>query len=74
MSIDDAQTSLTQPDDHCLVHHFIRTHGRRPTADELAGITATVVVPPAPRSATEMPAPSLVHTMRREVARLVNRL
>jgi len=28
-------TVRLSPDEHCAVHHFIRVHGRRPTADEL---------------------------------------
>ncbi|CAN0425830.1 unnamed protein product [Phaeothamnion confervicola] len=59
--------------DHCLVHPFIRRHGRRPTAEELADLVGTTVVP-APRASRDGQAHGLVHALRREVARLVARL
>jgi hypothetical protein len=70
----DELTSPAQAEDHCLVHHFIRTHGRRPTADELADLVGTRVAPPAPRVSDAARGPSRLHAMRREVASLVSRL
>ena len=64
-------------DDHCLVHQFIRIHGRRPTAEELSSLAdgavavpprVPPVVPPARRST-----PGAVSGLRRELARLINR-
>ena len=61
-------------DDHCLVHQFIRTHGRRPTAEELRTlgdrpVEAPPVVQP-PRSTTSR----ALSGVRRELARFVHRL
>jgi hypothetical protein len=60
-------------EEHCLVHHFIRAHGRRPTADELDELVRRAVVVPAPRRHAAT-APSLAQSLRRELARLVGRL
>ena len=60
---------------HCLVHHFIRAHGRRPTLDELADLRALSPEPPrvpGPRHAAAPP--GLARSWRREVARLVHRI
>ena len=58
--------------DHCAVHQFIRVHGRRPTAEELAdGLTGpdrTGAPAPDPARASQPGA------LRREVARLIHRL
>ncbi|MGF9753759.1 hypothetical protein AAII07_01025 [Microvirga sp. 0TCS3.31] len=69
--------STAEPDDHCLVHHFIRMHGRRPTAEELsalrpgpAAIAATAPAPPPQHTA--MPG-GLTAAVRRELAKLVTR-
>jgi hypothetical protein len=68
---------VASPDaaDQCLVHHFIRSHGRRPTETELTrlrlDLAARVPVPAPRRSST--PA-GLLPALRREVARLVSRL
>ncbi len=59
-------------DDHWLVHQFIRTHGRRPTAEELRTLQerAELVAPVSrPRTRT-----SGMTGVRREIARFVNRL
>ncbi|WP_210651628.1 hypothetical protein [Nocardioides sp. SYSU D00065] len=59
------------PDEHCAVHHFIRRHGRRPTADELA----LELQGPGAGERSAAPRPALLTRMlRRDVARLVSRL
>ena len=69
----DELTPLATAEDHCLVHHFIRRHGRRPTAEELAALEAPIGVP-APRLPRDAQTHGLAHALRREVARLVARL
>jgi hypothetical protein len=66
--------STAEPDDHCLVHHFIRTHGRRPSAEELSALQdrAAMTVPASPPQHTPV-AGELMAAVRREVAKLVNR-
>jgi len=58
-----------------LVHHHIRTEGRRPTAEELRALREDGpkhrAVVPAPR---KLPPASLPAVVRREVARLINTL
>ncbi|NYE37622.1 hypothetical protein F4692_002755 [Nocardioides cavernae] len=59
-------------EDHCLVHQFIRTHGRRPTDAELEDMGASTAGSTPGR---HLAAPSgLAWLLRREVARLVHRL
>ncbi len=58
-------------DEHCLVHHFIRATGRRPTADELVALGQQPHVS-RPRDAAVTGVLSQV--VRREVARLIHRL
>ena len=59
--------------DHCLVHQFIRTHGRRPTGEELRALQERAdVVPPVvirPRAS----ASAGLSGVRRELSKLVNR-
>lgn len=60
-------------DDHCLVHQFIRTHGRRPTTEELralAGLTVAPAVVPRPGTTRSRG----LSGVRRELARFVHRL
>lgn len=74
MDIDDP-SGAAAPDDHCLVHHFIRTHGRTPDADELRLLRqswAASAAVPGPRPAADHPA--FPQALRREVARLIHRL
>lgn len=59
-------------DEHCLVHHFIRSTGRRPTADELRALRQQPRVP-RPRPTAVVPGVHL-QVMLREVARLIHRL
>ena len=65
------QSTPDQYDDHCLVHHFIRATGRRPTADELVALRRQ---PHVPRPRDEVVPGALSHAPRREVARLIHRL
>jgi hypothetical protein len=47
--------SVRQPEEHLLVHQFIREHGRRPTPDELLRYRSSrsqAVVPPRHRRLT----------------------
>lgn len=58
-------------DDHCAVHHFIRVHGRRPSAEEVGrelqqGFDR--------RPATPAAAAARAKALRRQVARLVGQL
>ncbi|GAA1435034.1 hypothetical protein GCM10009641_30060 [Mycobacterium cookii] len=69
----DELTPLATAEDHCLVHHFIRQHGRRPTAEELTALAPPVVVPAA-RPPGDAQAHGLVRAVRRDVARLLSRL
>jgi len=66
--------STAEPDDHCLVHHFIRVHGHRPSAEELYAIlhadAATAPASPAQHAAM---AGGLTAAVRRDVAKLVTR-
>jgi hypothetical protein len=66
----DDQSAPAPHDDHCLVHHFIRTHGRRPDDDELQALRERVAVPRPRRSGP----PLLSQALRREAARLIQRL
>jgi hypothetical protein len=76
---DDIMNTDQQPapdgyDDQCLVHHFIRAHGRRPKPDELRALREEVVVA-AGHSREDGPTASTSHHgLRRELARLVHRL
>lgn len=70
--------SPAAPDDHCLVHHFIRTHGRRPSADELmslrgGGAAVPPVVPPVVPTVHAATPAAVAQALRREVARLLAR-
>jgi hypothetical protein len=58
-------------DEHCLVHHFIRTTGRRPTVDELRALREQ---PSVPRPRGAVVADAIPQALRREVARLIHRL
>lgn len=66
-------------DDHCLVHHFIRTHGRRPDPDELEALVrrATGGVATARSgdgaAGTQRRTGVVAGTLRKELARFVNR-
>lgn len=82
MHADDLGSDLPDP---CLVHHFIRVHGRRPDADELSEIERhtdpygdDVVPPNTPgplnASATARETTPLPWVLRREVARLLGRI
>jgi hypothetical protein len=62
-------------DEQCLIHHFIRAYGRRPSTEELSAFRSA--------GATRAPTPSRQHmamsgalagTVRREFAKLVTRL
>lgn len=70
----DHQPAVDGYDDHCLIHHFIRAHGRVPSADELRALREQGTVPDEqPRQGggvSRTPAPGL----RRELARLMHRL
>ena len=55
-------------DDHCLVHHFIRTHGRRPSPDELRALHEH-----ADAARHTVPASAITRAVRRELAKLVSR-
>ena len=56
--------------DHCLVHHFIRNHGRRPLPTELAMLEGC----PGGRSAEQPDGSALARATLRRVAQLVHRL
>lgn len=61
--------------DHCLVHHFIRAHGRRPTRPELDDLRARASESPRVPGPRHAAAPAgLARSWRREVARLVHRI
>ena len=61
-------------DDHCVVHLFIRRHGRGPTPEEIAGLRGstvgadTLAVVGGNRRRTV-----LTQSVRREVVRLLTR-
>jgi hypothetical protein len=61
-------------EDHCLVHHFIRTHGRRPSASELQLLRRRMPVPQARAVPSWAPAMPVLGVLRRGVAKLVSRL
>jgi hypothetical protein len=61
-------------DDHCLVHHFIRANGRRPSADELLTLSKQLLVSAGPDHRRGQSSGSLPQALRREVARLIHRL
>ncbi|HEV2797924.1 MAG TPA: hypothetical protein VGV65_09920 [Nocardioides sp.] len=65
------QSARDEYDDHCLVHHFIRATGRRPTDDELVALRQQ---PRVPRPRDPVVTGVLTQTVRREVARLILRL
>src|SRR4051794_22981644 len=65
----DHTLQYTAVDDRCLVHHFIRIHGRQPTVEELLALRDR---PPGMRAGA--PPPQLGRSsvpigMRREVAK-----
>lgn len=61
-------------EDHCLVHHFIRTHGRRPSASELQLLRRRMPVPQARAVPTRATAKPVLGLLRRSAAKLVSRL
>jgi hypothetical protein len=63
--------STPDEDDHCLVHHFIRATGRRPTADELLDLRQQ---PRVPRPGYVAVTGVLSRVVIREFARLIHRL
>lgn len=73
-------TILASIDDHCLIHHFIRLHGRAPSTDELAALRNGETAPTldarlAQADPVRPAAPGgLNRGVRREIARLINRL
>ncbi|MFC7725509.1 hypothetical protein ACFQW6_10350 [Nocardioides sp. GCM10028917] len=63
-------------DDQCLIHHFIRVHGRSPHADELDALREQATVPaeqPGKAVPVGLAVSSTAHGFRRELARLVHR-
>jgi hypothetical protein len=70
----DQQLAPDGYDDQCLVHHFIRAHGRRPQPDELRAVREEVVVAAGHPREDGRAASTSHHGLRRELARLVHRL
>ena len=73
---EDVHVILEQPDppslgDHQLIHHFIRTSGRRPSPSELAALRARDVTRRSHRVGARL---TFAQVLRREAARLVHRL
>ena len=58
-------------DDHCVVHLFIRRHGRGPTPEELAGLWSSTVDTDSLAGGNRLRA-ALTQVMRRDVVRLTN--
>jgi len=58
------------PVDHCLIHQFIRVHGRRPSREELAALYGQ----PRSRPAGNMRVPHVsTRSIRRAIAQMVSR-
>jgi len=70
----DDQFPTDDLDAHCWVHHFIRTHGRRPTDQELQALRDSAAGPPMPRPRRAAVSETLPGAVRRELARLIQRL
>jgi hypothetical protein len=60
-------------DDHCVVHLFIRRHGRGPTPEEIAGLWSTVGTDTLAVAGSSRLRAALTQVVRREVVRLTNR-
>lgn len=70
---------LAGVDEHCAVHQFIRVHGRRPTAEELARCQRTAPAVPVSTGAAGPPAlaagpAAVTGRVRRDIARLIARI
>ena len=70
----DHQPAVDGYDDHCLIHHFIRAHGRVPRADELRALRAQGTVSAEHPRQGRAVSSTAAHGLRRELARLVHRL
>ncbi|MEV7431745.1 MULTISPECIES: hypothetical protein [unclassified Nocardioides] len=75
-----APIPLAGVDEHCAVHQFIRVHGRRPTAEELARCQRTAPPLPVATGAAGPPVPAagpaaaVTGRVRRDIARLIARI
>ena len=65
------QADLHEIDDHCLVHHFIRIFGYRPSADQLQALRESGLVA---RVRHDSPPLNLPRVVRRQAARLIHHL
>ncbi|MBD3927434.1 hypothetical protein IEZ26_22620 [Nocardioides cavernae] len=59
-------------DDHCVVHQFIRRHGRSPTPEEVIALRSSAVATGA-RATADDERSALTQVVRREVVRLIHR-
>ena len=59
-------------DDHCVVHQFIRRHGRSPTPEEVSALRSGTVATGARAAASDRARAVLTQVVRREVVRLIH--